>query len=321
MKPPEESILRQAANLLFPWGAHRRARKLECINRQLSEENARLVKSCGEWPAGHFYSPIPSESDIRRGLDLADGRLTFKGIDQRTEEQRALLEQLAKHYPRLEFPVSRDPGYRFYLDNPSYGQFDAILFACMVLHFKPRRIIEVGSGFSSALMLDLNDRFAGGEIELTFIEPYPDRLRTLLRPGDLEAARLIECEVQDAPIELFRELGDGDILFVDSSHVSKVGSDVNHIFFEVLPILAPGVLVHIHDVSGNFEYPEDWLAVGRAWNEMYLLRAFMMHNSAYEVRAHSTQMRELNQAFFREKMPLCMEGGGGQFWIQRTNVD
>ena len=110
-----------------------------------------------------------------------------------------------------------------------------------------------------------------------------DRLRLLLRAGDTMRATLIEKRVQEVPLDLFAALGENDVLFIDSSHVSKIGSDVNRLFFEVLPVLAPGVLVHIHDVEGNLDYPRDWLESGRAWNEQYLLRAFLMNNTAYRM--------------------------------------
>jgi hypothetical protein len=243
--------------------------------------------------------------------------MEFGGIDLRDDAQRALLEQLALEYPRIQLPGAPDPGYRFSLDNESYGHYDAVLFACMVLQFKPARIIEVGSGKSSALMLDLNERFFDGRIALTMIEPHPEQLFERLRPGDINRTTVIEHKVQDAPLQLFRTLTANDILFIDSSHVSKVGSDVNHLFFEVLPLLAPGVLVHVHDITGNLEYPEKWFAEGRAWNELYLLRAFLMHNSAFEVLALSPRLRTLNKEFLSQHMPLCLHGGGGQIWLRR----
>lgn len=301
--------------------AAEQSRQLEPFYRELEElrtslEEARL--SAGRWPPGHFYSPIPSEADIRVGCALARGRSEFGGIDMRFDAQRALLEKLAEVYPRLDFPSSPDPAFRFHLDNPSYGQYDALLFACMVLHFKPARIVEVGSGFSSALMLDINERHFDGSIELTMVEPHPELLFKNLKPGDFGRTRVIEHKVQDAPLSVFRALRANDILFIDSSHVSKVGSDVNHLFFEVLPVLAPGVLVHIHDIPGNLEYPDDWFREGRTWNEVYLLRAFLMHNSAYEVLIHSALIREFARDFVTQKMPRCLKGGGGQIWLRRT---
>src|ERR1017187_3178032 len=132
-------------------------------------------------------------------------------------------------------------------------------------------------------MLDLNERVLGGGVNFTFIDPDMARLRPLLREGDAAHATLIERRVQEVPLEVFAALGANDVLFIDSSHVSKIGSDVNRLFFDVLPALAPGVLIHIHDVAGNLEYPREWLDEGRAWNEQYLLRAFLMHNTAYRI--------------------------------------
>lgn len=304
--------------------AQRRIRELEPFYHELQQLTASLEearRSTGRWPPGHFYSPIPSESDVRVGLAKAHDRLEFGGIDMRDNAQRALLEQLALEYPRVNFPVNRDPAFRFYMGNASYGHYDAVLFSCMVLHFKPARIIEVGSGMSSALMLDLNERFFDGRIALTMIEPHPDQLFANMRPGDMERTTVIEHKVQDAPLELFRGLRANDILFIDSSHISKIGSDVNHLYFEVLPLLAPGVLVHIHDITGNLEYPEEWYAEGRAWNEVYLLRAFLMHNSAFEVLVLSPRMRGLNMEFITRHMPLCLTGGGGQMWLRRRTEE
>ena len=110
----------------------------------------------------------------------------------------------------------------------------------------------------------------------------------------------------------------GDVLFIDSSHVSKIGSDVNRIYFDILPRLAPGVHVHIHDVAGNFEYPREWLAEGRAWNEQYLLRAFLLFNDTFEVELLTGWLFNHHQEFFRARMPLCLRGGGGQIWLRRA---
>ena len=320
MKESGKSLLSRVTDLFHRHDAQRRIRELEPFYREMEQLTASLEearRSSGRWPPGHFYSPMPSESDVRVGLARARNRLEFGGIDLRDDAQRALLEQLALEYPRIRFPASSDPEFRFYLENASYGHYDAVLFACMVLHFKPARIIEVGSGMSSALMLDLNERHFGGRIALTLIEPHPEQLFARLHPGDINRTTVIEHKVQDAPLELFRTLGANDILFIDSSHVSKVGSDVNHLFFEVLPLLAPGVLVHIHDITGNLEYPEEWFAEGRAWNELYLLRAFLMHNSAFEVLVLSPRLKAMNMEFLAQHMPLCLHGGGGQMWIRR----
>ena len=202
--------------------------------------------------------------------------------------------------------------------NGSYGQFDAVMLYCMMRHARPRRIIEVGSGFSSAAMLDVNEQRMNGTIALTFIDPDMARLRQLLLPDDQSLVTLIEKPVQDVPLEVFSSLGENDILFIDSSHVAKIGSDVNRIFFNILPSLAPGVLVHIHDITGNFEYPRDWLEQGRAWNEQYLLRAFLMYNPAFRVELFPSWLAMTRHDWLREHMPLCARGGGGQIWLRKV---
>jgi hypothetical protein len=127
--------------------------------------------------------------------------------------------------------------------------------------------------------------------------------------------------VQDVPLEAFAGLEAGDVLFIDSSHVSKIGSDVNHLFFQVLPMLRAGVHIHIHDIATNLEYPRQWLEEGRAWNEQYLLRAFLMYNRAFEVIFLSAWMFDTRNDFFRERLPLCVRSGGGQIWLRKTAVD
>jgi hypothetical protein len=99
--------------------------------------------------------------------------------------------------------------------------------------------------------------------------------------------------------------------------VSKIGSDVNRLFFDVLPSLAPGVLIHIHDVAGNLDYPRDWLEEGRAWNEQYLLRAFLMNNAAYRIELFSAWLWNQRHELIRERMPMCGRGGGGQMWLRK----
>jgi predicted O-methyltransferase YrrM len=231
--------------------------------------------------------------------------------------QVARLERFARLYAEQPYPEKEVKGRRFFLDNPSYGHFDAIMLWSMLREAQPKRIIEVGSGFSSAAMLDARDHGGIGAPEFTFIDPDMARLRPLLRAGDERRVTLIENIVQDVPLETFAALGENDVLFIDSSHVSKIGSDVNRLFFEVLPTLAPGVIIHIHDVAGNLEYPREWLDEGRAWNEQYLLRAFLMNNPCYRIELFTGWLFNTRHAWFREHMPLCARGGGGQMWLRK----
>ncbi|MBM3853799.1 MAG: class I SAM-dependent methyltransferase [Verrucomicrobia bacterium] len=290
-------------------------------HRRLERELARLQAQAAEWarffPPGHFYSPLPSRDEVNEALARGGGGPPFPGIDLNESGQLARLEKFAGWYAEQPWPEQAAPGWRFHLDNNSYGHFDAIMLYGMLREARPRRVIEVGSGFSSAAMLDLNERVFAGAMQFTFIDPDMNRLRPLLRPEDEQRVTLIERRVQEVPLETFATLADNDVLFIDSSHVSKIGSDVNRLYFEVLPALAPGVLIHIHDVAGNFEYPREWFEEGRAWNEQYLLRAFLMHNTAYRIELFTGWLFNTRHEWFRLHMPLCARGGGGQLWLRK----
>jgi hypothetical protein len=132
-------------------------------------------------------------------------------------------------------------------------------------------------------MLDIDETWLDRSIDFTFIDPYSERLTALVHDSDLTQAKLITDPVQNISLDVFEALGQNDVLFIDSSHVCKLGSDVNYLLFDVLPTLKTGVWVHFHDVFWPFEYPLEWARQGVAWNESYFLRAFLQYNSQFEV--------------------------------------
>lgn len=270
-------------------------------------------------PPGHFYSAIPALSEIRadEARLFAPPPRTLPGVDLREGAQLALLESFLPFYREQPFPADRTPPLRYWFENPSYSWSDAIFLHCMLRHLCPRRVVEVGSGHSSCVTLDTNERFLGGRADCTFVEPYPELLRSLLRAGDEASIRIIPSRLQDVPLAVFEALEANDVLFVDSTHVSKIGSDVNHLFFEVLPRLRPGVHVHLHDVFHPFEYPRDWILEGRAWTEAYLLRAFLAFNGAFEVVVFNTFLETFHRPWFEANMPLCLRNPGGSLWMRR----
>ena len=269
-------------------------------------------------PPGHYYSPIPSAADVETVARRPRRPEDVPGVDLREAEQLALLDRLAGFYPQMPFTRDGSPGYRYRFDNPSYAYADGIFLYSMLRHLNPRRLIEVGSGYTSALTLDTNQHFLGGRMECTFIEPYPDLLLSLLRGDDRDRVRIVNSRLQDVDLALFDSLGAGDVLFIDSTHVAKVGSDVNYLFFEILPRLAVGTLVHIHDVFAGFEYPLEWLREGRAWNEQYLLRAFLQFNDRFRVGLFGNYIVLRHQNWFQARMPLCLQNPGGAFWMERV---
>src|SRR5713101_4086730 len=234
-------------------------------------------------PPGHFLSPIPSLDEMRNAERLL-GPLPreLPGISLNEDKQLALLSELSAYYSDLPFPDHKTKDRRYFFENPMYSYSDAICLYGMIRHVRPRRIVEVGSGHSSCVMLDTNEIFFQNRIACTFIEPHPERLLSLLVPEDKDSIEILPSRVQDVEIARFRDLQRNDILFIDSSHVVKVGSDVNYIVSEVLPSLRVGVYVHFHDIFYPFEYPREWIETGRYWTEGYLLRAFLAFNSAFE---------------------------------------
>jgi hypothetical protein len=268
---------------------------------------------------GHFGSPIPALNDIRSREEQVFGiPTTIAGVDLREQEQLDLVSRFAELCGDQPFTSHPEEGNRYYFENSLFSYGDAMMLHCVLRHFRPRRLLEVGSGFSSAVILDTDDKFLGGSLTCTFVDPYPQRLRGLLRGEDAARHSLVVKPVQAVPLELFDELHSGDVLFIDSSHVSKVGSDVNHLVFEVLPRLEPGVLVHIHDVFFPFEYPREWIYQGRAWNENYLLRAFLMFNTAFEIVVFNSYLAQFHFDQVAALMPLWSKKPGGSLWMRRV---
>jgi predicted O-methyltransferase YrrM len=184
----------------------------------------------------------------------------------------------------------------------------------MLRHLKPERVIEIGSGFSSALMLDVNEHFLENKTELTFVEPFPKRLNSLLTELDAKQTNIVEALVQEVDLNIFKRLEKDDILFIDSSHIVKTGSDLHHIFFNILPIINSGVYIHFHDVFYPFEYPKTWVLNGFNWNEDYFLRAFLMYNSDFEIVLFSDYLHKFHKTAFKS-MPMSYNNTGGNLWL------
>jgi Methyltransferase domain len=270
------------------------------------------------FPIGHFYSPIADPVDIRaREATIWSIRDTLAGIDLRVDAQLALLQQLAPHTGSIGYAEqdTQKPATYFY-GNDQFPVLDAEFLFVALCHFCPRSLIEVGSGFSSLVTADVNRRILGNKLDFSCIEPFP---RQFLIDGVPGITRLIRQKVEDVDLRFFDRLQSGDILFIDSSHVAKVGSDVNYLFFEVIPRLKPGVMVHFHDVFLPDEYPKVWVIdEGRNWNEQYLLRAFLQFNTSWEVMWSAHFMGTRHRAAVQMTFPRYPAlGGGGSFWIRR----
>lgn len=268
---------------------------------------------------GHYYSPIPDVAQVLRRADTIFFRQLHElpGIDLNFPRQEELLRLFLPFYPEQPFDEQPSARCRYGFANDQFGHADALFLYFVLRHARPRRVIEVGSGWSTCAMLDVDDLFLGGALEIVAIDPDPSRLRARMRPGDEARVRIVARPVQEVALETYDVLAAHDVLFIDSTHVLKTGSDVNHLLFEVLPRLAPGVWVHVHDVAHPFEYPREWVEEGRAWNEAYAWRAFLQYNAAFEIQVMNTCLEFLEPDWFRANMPLCLRNVGGSLWLRR----
>lgn len=256
-----------------------------------------LAKVRNVLPMGNHSSPIVNISEVRkREKDIfhISAREDMQ-IDLHMSEQIFLLEQFSEKGDILPFHNAEFHNMRFHQrkDNDMFSASAAHVLSHMIVHFNTKRIIEVGSGFSSAAMLDIQERVDNSILKLTFIEPYPARLKALLRDGD--NVTLYEQTLQEVDLNIFQELEANDILFIDSSHVVKTGNDVNVILFQILPLLNKGVIIHFHDIPFPFEYPKKWVYEGRNWNEVYIIRAFLQYNNMFRILFWEDSIRAWNE--------------------------
>jgi hypothetical protein len=303
-----------------------KAEELGAMAAELSRTRQKLAELEGArpWvPAGHFYSPFPDPRDMadRRADVFASDPLDVPGVNLRLFEQRLLLDQLDPLTRDVAHPVTTQDaaaqGRRYWTDNDLYGLGDGLWLSAMLRYLRPKRLIELGSGFSSACTLDVRDRWLDGRLDVTFVDPYPGVLESLLRPGD--DARVVAQRTELLDLSLFSTLEPGDVLFIDSTHVAKPGSDVNRIFFSILPTLAPGTVIHLHDVFPSFEYPYAWIVQGRAWTEQYVLHGFLQFNNVFEVYFWPGLLFAVDKAAMAERFPAVAKTPGGSLWLRKVS--
>jgi predicted O-methyltransferase YrrM len=250
----------------------------------------------------HFYFPVPKLDSLRR-KDWRAAR-PCSNIDLRLPQQVATLGELSRFREEWDFPESKNGhAFTFHLNNGYFERVDAEIAYSLVRMRKPRRIIEVGSGNSTLLLATALRRNSaeGAPGELTSIEPYPS---PLLKAGFPGLTRLIAQPVQAVDVDVFRSLQRNDILFIDSSHVVTIDSDVVFEFFRILPELAPGVLIHFHDIFTPLDYPEKFVMTNLCfWAEQYLLEAFLAHNQAFRVVWASSAMQHFHPDLLRDTFP------------------
>jgi hypothetical protein len=274
----------------------------------------------------HFYSPVPDIADLE-AQDVWSRKSTLKGIDFNPDRQIEFLRMLGDEYGhecRWPHTSTRDI-HQFYTDNGSFSFGCAAALYSMIRHNKPRNIIEIGSGNSSLVInqaLAKNAETDNIKTNYTIIDPYPNKsvVATLEHLSEL-----IETRVELMDPDFFSRLSSNDILFIDSGHTVRIGSDVNYLILDVLPSLSPGVNIHFHDIPIPYEYPKTYAInpqFRQFWTESYLLQAFLCFNRKFEILlAMSYLMTEYSDTFakcFPHCEPVQLQNTSGSFWMITT---
>jgi hypothetical protein len=261
----------------------------------------------------NYYAPVPDSDELTP--EVWNRRSDLTGIELDLDRQVEFVrDELAPLAAEWQPPRSGEWGSgRFYLDNGLYETFDAELLYAIVRRMRPRRVIELGSGFTSLVIAEALD---GTDTSYDAYDPYP---RGLI-PSGAQRPVVHELRAQDVPAERFLDLEQNDLLIVDTTHVVKMGGDVNRIVLDVLPRLAPGVLVHFHDIWLPWEYHPALVAELGFWNEQYLLQAYLSDNPNWRVVLAAQALVRERRADFEAAVP-ALAGSGSQptnFWIRRA---
>jgi predicted O-methyltransferase YrrM len=260
------------------------------------------------YPPGHYYSALTSKADEDRAISWGASGADPAGVVIDREGMLDLVQVLAPMWPDLQLTG------RYHRD-VMYGLADAAIYHSMLRHFRPGKVVEVGSGFSTAVALDTIDAH-DLSTRVTCVEPYPDRLRSLLSAGD--DVTIHQKPVQEVDPEVFTSLVRGDFLFIDSTHVAKAGSDVVWNILHLLPQLKPGVIVHVHDIFWPLEYKPSWIRERRDWTEIYLVHAFLCNNAAWRVLLFSDLVWQENHDIVAAFAPDAVGERPGGLWLEKT---
>ncbi len=265
----------------------------------------------------HYYQPlINPKKHLRHPLHQA----RTVDIDWNLDKQLRLLNAFDFKNEILEIPMDKPETLGYYYNNPSFGSGDAEYLYCMIRHFKPKTMLEVGSGNSTLLSTKAIQKNREEQPDYTChhlcIEPYEEPwLETL----NLE---VIRKPVETLDIDLFKQLQKDDILFIDSSHIIRAQGDVLHLILTVLPQLNKGVIIHFHDIFTPRDYPEKWLIQDHyLWNEQYILEAFLLYNDHFEIIGATNYLSQNQQDLFQKKCPVFATQSHrqpGSFWIQKV---
>ena len=293
-------------------------RKIRVNNMPLSKK---IFKTVGVFPiVNHYYEPLFDDRKLKLSLDR-DRNLP--GINWNNEGQLSLLSQFNYQEELNSIPSDKSKDLSFFFNNPSLGPGDAEYLYCIIRHFKPARIIEVGSGYSTLMAKQAIEKNKQGNLSYTCeqicIEPY--EMPWLEKTG----VQVIRKLVEDVDISFFSSLQQNDILFIDSSHIIRPQGDVLFEFLEILPTLHPGVIIHIHDIFSPKDYTKKHLIEDILfWNEQYLLEAFLTCNNDFVIIGALNYLKTHFPDKLTSKLPILKNHPAhvpGSFWIKRNEIE
>ncbi|HEX2565810.1 MAG TPA: class I SAM-dependent methyltransferase [Burkholderiales bacterium] len=284
-----------------------------------------ILRAVGVFPIrDHYYEPMFDPRQLARPVSApSSGARALPGLDLNEAGQLALIERFHWQEELRALPRKPAGALSYHYDNPNFGPGDAEVLYSLIRLRRPATLLEVGSGMSTLMALEAvraNRREdAAYSCRQICIEPY--EMPWLEQVPGIEVLRQ---KVEAVDEGLFRSLRAGDILFIDSSHVIRAQGDVVREFLEILPLLARGVLVQVHDIFTPYDYPEQWLwNEVRLYNEQYLVEAFLTQNREFRILAAVHWLCRNHRARLVEKCPVLGEGlepGGGpaSLWLERA---
>jgi len=267
---------------------------------------------------GTYYSPLVNTEEIKAEKSRVwPVQPHIPGIDFNESSHQNIIENILPAYQNdCRFPRTKKErlhSHHYYSENGQFPAADALLLHSFLRMLEPANVFEVGSGYSSLVTAAVNHQFFNNSIDFLCIEPYPIPEIQSSVPG---LSKHLKAKIQEVPLDFYDHLGRNDILFIDTSHVCKTGSDVNHIYFDILPRLKSGVYVHIHDIFLPFDYPQKWVIdEGRGWNEQYLLQALLMFSKKFDV-VYGNQFAQWKYTQLQKQHLGAVLQGGSSFWFQ-----
>lgn len=284
----------------------------------LRELDFKEIQKCGfHLQPNDYYSPLNDCSFLHANRDLWVESFDPLDIDWNIMGQLKVAREISAYVQELaDVPndPTGDPGV-YCWRNDFWNNADAVVQYGLVRSRQPKRVIEIGCGWSSLLLaraLTQNKT----PCSVIQIEPYQNLEIFTRLPVDWVHHK---CILQRAPIEIFDKLQKGDILFYDGSHCSKAASDVNWFFFRILPRLKSGVLIHLHDIFFPYEYPEEWIFErGQTWNEQYILQAFLMNNDKYKILIANHYLFAHRKRELDDLYQGIQPSHGVSFWMQKA---